>query len=192
MNKRGFDNQIMILIVLGIMVILFMGIIFIVAVAGPIVVDLVSGTNDIVQDLAISKPPPNAGNSNANFSEITQASFGNATEGVQQLQFLVYTLIIIMFLGFIAIAFYVRTYPFLIYIWILMIVVLAVFGLIITVAYQNIVDDNNYLAETVTSWKLTHFLMSSLPHIIVALGIVGGIIMFMLPSRDAESEAGVI
>lgn len=122
-------------------------------------------------------------------TQATDASIVPATETLNNMEWISYTLMILMFMAFLVMCFYVRTYPFLIWIWIIMIVVMIFVSIYLTVAYQNLRNDP-MLGSYYKEWGNTDFVLRNLPIVIFVLGVVGGIIMFMIPKDTATEQAG--
>ena len=179
MNKKGFYTQIMIVIVMGVVLAGLMAFFYLAGIFGPVFVDLFGEVNTIVQDTATQT-------GDGNITRATQASFGNASQAVEQLQWISYLLMTVLIITFLTMCFFVRTYPFLVVVWILIIIVLVFAAIFMSNSYTDLV--NLGFSDVYTSWGNNHFFMSYMPHIIAGIGIVGGIIMFILASRDQEAE----
>lgn len=180
-NKKGLGNQIMLLIVMAIVLIGLILIMFVWGMLGPPLQATLSDSNTIIQETFASSQ-------DANLISAGQTSFGNATEGVtNNLEWVSYTMFILMFLVFLIMAFYVRTYPFLLVIWIILIVLMFFGSIYLTVVYQDLRADAT-LGAYYQSWENTDFILQNLPIITLMVGIIGGIIMFMLASRNQEVE----
>lgn len=181
-DKRGIASQIMIVIIMGIVLAMLMLFIFIGQLIGPPLISTLQDTNGILQETMQST-------NNENLTSAAQASFQPAADSLNNFEWLSYTLIIMVFLVFIVMCFYVRTYPFLLFVWIIMIILLVVMAIYLSVVYQDLATDNT-LGGYYTSWENTDFILQNLPAIILILGIVGGIVMFILSSREQEAEIG--
>lgn len=185
MNKKGIYWQIMalfvILIALGTIMMLFWGWSVIAPSATSIITDITSdlkqaGTNSGDNNLsnALNVPLDAVKNTADNFAWVT------------------YLIFIVSLLGFLVLCFYVRSYPFLIVFWIFGIIVMVVISLFITNAYQDTIAGEDYVSVASRAWTTNHYLMSNLPIIITGIGIIGGIILFALISREPEAEAMAI
>lgn len=179
MNKKGLSNQIMVVIVMGMII----GLIIVFSYAGmlffPLVSDSFSTLGGIMSD--VSQETGNPAIQNA-----TSSSFTPAVEGVQQLEWISFTIFVFLIMTMLIMCFYVRTYPFLVFIWILIIVVLVFFSIFLANAYQDLRVGS--LGDVYTSWENTDYYLQWLPHIVMVIGIIGGIIMFVLASRQPEAE----
>lgn len=185
MNKKGFTNQIMILIILGIVLGAIMVLIFVIQLAGPL---FSTGATQFTELFTVASQVEGP----SNLSESAGTVIAPATNMIGQLEWIGFTLIILLFVAFIGVCFFVRNYPFLIVIWIGMIILLVLLSLFLTVSYQEMKQTDNYIKTAAEAWESTDFLLSHMPHIIAGMGILGGIVLFMLISRDPEGEANII
>lgn len=180
-GKKGFQKQIMIVIIIG----LVFGMLIIFSYAGmlffPILTDSFGTLSGILQEATSEANTGNQALENA-----TQASFVQANRGVQQLEWIVFTMFVFLMITMLIMCFYVRTYPFLIFVWILMILILTFGSLFLANAYQDL--RSGELSEVYTSWENTDYYLQWLPHIVVIIGVIGGIIMFVLASKQPEAE----
>lgn len=181
-DKKGISNQIMLVIIMGIVLAMIVLLVFLSHLILPPLQSVSQDTNGIIQETFQSS-------GDQNLIDAGEASFQPAAESLNNLEWMSYTLVILSFLVFLIMCFYVRTYPFLMFVWIIMMVVLIFISLYLTTTYQGLVTDDT-LGGYYTSWENTDFILQNLPIILVFVGIIGGAIMFMLASRDRESELG--
>lgn len=179
-NKKGLANQIILLMVMAVVLILIMGLVFIWQLIGPPLQNTLQSSNTILQDTMSSTQDQKLINA-------SQASFGNAAASLNNLEWFSYTMFIMMFLVFLIMCFYVRVYPFLIFIWLILVVLLFITSLYFAVTYQDLRADAT-LGSYYQSWENTDFMLKNLPAIVLIVGIVGGIIMFMIANRSPEVE----
>lgn len=179
MNKKGFIDQLTIVIVMGIVLTFLVLAFFVWAFAAPYVADASNEINTIVSSADFSSGTPEVANA-------TAASITPINSSIQQLQWISYAMIIVLFIGFVVMCFYVRTYPFLAFIWIAIIIMIVFMSIFLSVSYQDAREDIH------TQWANQNYLLEYLPHIITVMGIIGGIIMFVLATRDSEAELGSI
>lgn len=182
MNKKGIYNQTIIVIVIA----FFLGAILLLVFLGSIFLPVISKVGTDVTSAFQSQV---AQQGDANLTAASTAAIEPVGTGLLTLEWISYGIIIFTFFSFLLMCYYVRTYPFLAYIWILLIVMLLVVTLMLTVSYQNIISSGGYAAEAIQGWENTNFIMNYLPHIVLAIGILGGILMFILSPRDTEAEA---
>lgn len=142
-------------------------------------------TNVIQSDMDTHLPGSALANATAVATDTTQGVLG-------VFQLLVYFCLFGLIAGYFIIALYVRTYPFLAVFWIFLIIALVVFAMIFSNAYQYASTSSTDLETFYTNWGTNHFMMTYLPHIVAVIGILGGILLFTLISKDPESEQGVI
>lgn len=176
-NKKGFFNQLAIVVILAVVLICIILFAWVGGIIGPIISTTGNDVSNSLHEATLNDP---------DLSNASDTAFIPANEGLQNSEWIVYFFIIILFLTFIIMAFYVRTYPFLAFIWIGIIIVLAMISIYLSNAYQEIASDGTMNLQ---SWENTHFLLSNLPQIVVIIGIIGGIAMFILSSREQEAEA---
>ena len=181
-KKGNLGNQMLLLLVMAIVVGLIMLVIFIGQLVLPPLVSTTTDTNTILSDAFASS-------GDTNLIAAGDASFAPASRALNNLEWVSYTMMILMFLVFLIMCFYVRTYPFLLFVWIIIIVVLLFLALYLTVVYQDLAADPT-LGGYYTSWENSDYVLRNLPVFILVAGIIGGIIMFMLSSREQEAEIG--
>lgn len=182
MDKKGFYNQLQVVIVMAmvlgaLIVLIFAGTMFF-----PVIADVGKDLNSAFQG-AVQET------NDTGLIVASEASFGSANKVLQSFQWISYTMIVLLFLTFIVMAFYTRTYPFLAFIWIAVVICLVFISLIFSISYRNMVTDAGDLSLAYESWKNHHFMMLYLPHIITVIGIFGGVVMFILATKDQEAEA---
>lgn len=183
MNKKGLVQQLMIVLILFIVVIVGIGVYWIVSMFGPVVV---GEGNALASQVQTSIHANNPGSALDNSSQIATITTTNIL-GVFEL--LVYIAMIGGIIGFIMIAWYVRTYPWLAAVWIFAIIFFAFFAMLISNSYQQAaLSGPSEMQQFYADWGTNNFLMTYLPHMVIFFGILGGIILFVLVSRDSESE----
>lgn len=180
-NKRGVVEQIMsiliIIIVLVVIVVLFW--------AGSVTLPLLTGAgSDAINQISttINTQAPNSDIANA--SNVA-TSIGTGVIGI--MEYAVYFALIILIVGFMILAYYVRTYPFLSFFWVLIMIALTFLSMILSNAYTT-ASLQPATASYYSTWGSNGFIMENLPYIIVFVGFIGGIILFVLASREPESE----
>lgn len=179
-NKKGLSTGLSILIVMGIVLFVLIAMLFVAQTTLPIIQGTLGDVNVVLQEAV--QETGDTGLINA-----SQSSFQPATDSLQNFEWITYTVFIFLFITFIIMAFYVRTYPFLIFIWIIMIIILLFASIFLTVAYQDLAASD--LGVYYSAWENSHWLVSNLPIVVLAIGIIGGIVMFILASREQEAES---
>src|SRR3990167_3812375 len=183
MNKKAMENQIWTVVILAAVltgVILFA---YVFSLLAPLITSTSSEIKSIVVD-ATNKPE------DANLSNSLNVGITAVDDTIQSLKWISYTYIIALFMGFLLMAYYVRTYPFLIVFWIIIIFALTFLSMILSNSYQEFATSSNDLfGNAYASFGVNDFLMRNLPQMTVMFGIVGGIFLFILASRDSEAEA---
>lgn len=179
-DKRGIGNQLMLIIVMAIILGLLMLIIFIAQLVGPPLVSTLQDTNSIIQGSLSTS-------GNQDLVTAGQSSFEPVAQSLNNLEWVSYTMFVMLFIVFLIMCFYVRTYPFLLVFWIILIVIMLIIAIYLAVVYQDLRVDPT-LGSYYTSWENSDFFLKNLPAIILVIGIVGGIIMFIISSREQEVE----
>ncbi len=180
-NKKGVYDQIVVVVIMLIVVAGIMFAFWVWSILGPTTVGLISQTSGDVRN-AIN----NTGD--GNLTAAINPSLNAIDNSIVNIEWISYAVLIMLMFGFFIMCFYVRTYPFLIFIWIGGILVLTVLSFFITSSYQDLTSGSDYVATQVKGWSTSHFLMSNLPGVFVAVGLLGGIIMFVLISKNGEAE----
>ena len=183
MNKKGdlVKNITMVLIlfvVLGFLV----GGYFLVSMVGPLVVGEGLNSMNILQT-AINTTQQ--GTNLANASAVA-VEFGTNFLGV--IEVFVYFALVGLFLGYLIICYYARSYPFLAIFWVFAIIFLVLFAMILSNAYITTAESNSDINAFYQTWGTNDLLMRYLPHLVALFGITGGIFLFVLVSREPEAE----
>lgn len=180
-GKLGIAGPIIsIFIMLGVIA-LIMLVFFIFGLVGPQISDTFNTITVTLQESTVEDSAIN---------NATDQTFGNINPGFQNLQWISYTLLVFLFIGFLFLAFFVRAYPFLIIFWLGGMLVLIVSAIFLSSAYVDI--SSSSLSSTYEAWGTNHFLMSNLPQIFTVMGFLGGFILFVIVSRDTEVESSAI
>lgn len=179
MNNKGLVGQYMILIVMGIVMFCLMVLYWTYSlVAPPLTYAIDLGTSTLQQGVS--------GDGNLSFA--VNSTFVPVNESLDNLRWLSYSLMIIAFLAFIMICSFVRTYPFLLPFWLLIVFILAFLAIYLGNGYQNVAISGNVIGEQYQSWSANDYFMRYLPHIIVVFGLLGGFVLLVLVSRDNTAE----
>lgn len=176
-EKKGLADKIILLLVMGFVLIMIFVFLFLAQLVLPLMVGLSQETNLQIRDAFQQTGDENIINA-------SQVSFEPASQSLNNLEWISYTLFIIVLLVFLIMCSYVRTYPFLIFVWIVLMLVLLFLSLYLVVSYQDMVADAT-LGGYYTSWENTDFMLKNLPVIVLFMGVIGGIIMFFV-SRNSE------
>ena len=182
MNRKGLVQQIMIIIILFIVAVVIIAGYWMVSMVGPIVVGEGSNVANQIQSAISSAEPAGSGLTNAS-SVATSA----VTDVLGVFELITYFIFIGVIIGYILVAFYVRTYPFLIGFWIFIMVALVVIAMIVSNSYQLASTDAN-LSAFYSRWGTNDLLMNYLPHVVAIFGMVTTIMLFVLISRDPDAE----
>jgi hypothetical protein len=95
-------------------------------------------------------------------------------------------------IGFLIIAYNVRTHPYMAVFWIALVLVLALLSMWLSNSYYELKIGDSYMRDAYESNVVNDFVMTYLPHIVVFFGLVGGVFLFVLISRDPEMEASYV
>jgi len=182
LNKKGLSGQIMTVLIIT-MVLVFIIIAFWV---GSMILPLLTGTGGLLINQLSSSI--NANSPNTELANASNIALNTASSVLGVVETIVYLVMIFLFLGFIALAYYVRTYPFLAFFWVFILIGLVFLSMIISNSY-TLASQNPTISGYYTTWGSNDFLMSNLPIIVLVVGVVGGIFLFILASREPEAEA---
>lgn len=185
-NKKGVSGQILTLMIVGFILIGILIIGFLFSVIGPILTPTLQDANSVAQQAFQQSGDQNIINAG-------QSSFQPAADSLNNLEWLSYTMLIVMFLVFFIMCFFVRAHPYLLPIWIVLVVVLLFCAIWLSVAYQELRTDPLFQSYY-TAWGNTDFALQNLPLLVLIGGIIGGIIMFGISKNNSEAtgEAGPI
>lgn len=188
MNRKGqlkYLDQFYLLLIVMVALIFIMGAFFVWGLLAP-------STAGLISDVTGSVKSAGANTSDQNISDAVNVPADAILNSINNLEWITYAILFGAVFGFITMCFFVRTYPFLLVFWIILMGLIALISLFLTDAYQGVVTGNDYVSTASQSWATTNFILLHLPLIIVGVGILGGIIMFMLISREPEAETGVL
>lgn len=181
MGKRGFYNQAMTAaIIIGVLIAIMVCYWFWSLIA-PSATSLTTDVSSIILNQARNS-------TDGNISNAANLAITPAINVLGDFEFFTYTLLSGAVMGFLLLCFYVRTYPFLLFFWIIGIFILALTSIWLTSSYEGAIAGAGYFSTTTTSWTTNHYIMSNLPSIFVGFGIIGGIILFLIVSRETEAE----
>lgn len=186
-NRRGMGGGIWALVVMVMIAIALMLIFFVISSVGPPITFLF---HDIASGIITTTGNNTGGiNGDMNLSNAISPTIGALDDTVQVTQWVGYMFVAFSIIIFIVFAFSVRSYPFLLPVWIVFILILAFVSLFITNSYGDISSGQS---ETYSTWANTDYIMNHLPMVITFMGIVGGIIMFTLIPRNSDAEEGIV
>jgi glucan phosphoethanolaminetransferase (alkaline phosphatase superfamily) len=184
MNKKGLYKELAITVILALVIGGFMILFWIYSMVAPV---LSKTSGDVTS--AINSAAVQTGDNN--MTSAISTSTGIVTNTTPILKWIGYFALIFLFLGFIMIAFYVRTYPFLAFIWIGAIILLTVMAMILSNAYIQSYNTSDYLASAYGSFAANDYLMRYLPHIFAGFGILGGIVLFVLAGKEETTPTSI-
>lgn len=185
MNRKGLVEQIYIVLIMAFVLALIILMFWV----GSMTLPILFGAGSMVTDQlsnSINTQSPNSDLSNATNTAISM------TRGILGIgETLTYIAMLILIVGFIMLAFYVRSYPFLAFFWIFIIIALTFMAMLVSNSYTQ-ASQSPATEQFYQQWGQNDFLMSNLPIIVVVIGVFGGIFLFVLASREPESEVQIL
>jgi hypothetical protein len=180
-HKKGLLNQIYIVVILVAVLLFIIGLFSL----GAIVLPIFAGQGIEVAGIVQNSLSTSGNQELEDAGEVATSTTINVLGG---LELLVYLTLIGLVLGYIMIAYYVRTYPFLAFFWIGALVGLVIIAMIMSNAYET-AKTSPELEAFYSVWGTNDFLMSYLPHLVAFIGIIGGIVLFgLVATNDSETE----
>ena len=179
MNNKGLVNEIFIVIIIFLVAIGLLGIFWLVGTVAPVAVG--EGQNLVTQ----VQGSINQNNPNSTLSNATNATVQVANSFLGIVQGIIYMIFLGLLGGFIAVCYYVRTYKFLAFAWVGLMIFLVFASILISTAYQQAATGTN-LSSFYTTWGTNNFIFLYLPQIVGGLTVLTGIILFAIISTDSE------
>lgn len=184
MNKRGFVEgfwkatvtTFIILVVLG----LIMSIFWLWAILAPPTKKAVLDINGNL-DSAIDR------SNNEDLEQAASPVIGAINEGSKIPEWWGYSMFIVSLLTLMIFCAYVKSYKWLLPIWIVAGLIAVFVALYFSIAYES-VSANNYYNGEYESWEANDYMMEYLPVIIAAVVIIGGTLMYMMIPKDQSEE----
>jgi len=187
-DKKGLGAGLITVIVMVVILVFLMLIFFAWSLTGPLLTSLIGEVSGDITDVMNQAPAPTPETNLTQINEVTNVVFNDS---VQQLEWITYAIFGAVILTFLVMAYYVRTYPFMLGIWIVTIILLVFLSLFMTYTYEQTKQDA-YLNGIYSTWATNDFIISNMPIIILILGVLGGIFMFAVVTRDSEYEQQVL
>jgi hypothetical protein len=178
-NRKGLLNQIMIVVILITVIIAIIGVFSLASIVLPVL------TGEGIEVATLLQTSMNESGI-AEMNDAGQVATSTTINVLGIFELLVYLFFFGLVIGFIMVAYYVRTYPFLAFFWAGGMVITTIIAMIMSNAYEQAKTGD--LAQFYNTWGTNDLLMSYLPHIMAVVTIVGGIVLFVLVSRDSEGE----
>jgi hypothetical protein len=186
MDKKGQVNGILVVLIMAGLLIGIVVLYYLYALAMPLFTGISAEAIGIVNEVG--------GTSNADEANITEAITTVTTpisSSMHILSWFGYLIFIGLLIAFLIIAFNIRTHPYLSVFWILIIVALVITSMFMANSYEELKQDS-YLAGQYNANPTNDFIILHLPHIVSAFGLISGLILFILVTRDPEMEGSVI
>lgn len=186
MNRKGeLAEQFTFILMMVAVLALIIAIIALVGLAAPPVI----GEGKVaINQIQTAIHTNNPGSSLENSSSVaTQAVY----QGLGAMEILSYLMFIGLFVGYLIIAYYVRTYPYLAFVWIGLVVILVMLSIFISIAYQNAKATTTDLNNFYTSWGTNDFLLSHLPELATVLGLISMVLLFAIRGSEPQTEEGL-
>jgi len=174
MNKKGSIMDIIIWIIIGFILILFLGV-------------WMYGHNLITNTLL------NAGIENEliNITSATEDTFGQVNDAMTIFHFLAFGVIFAMAISIFISNYLIKANPVFFIIYIFIAVVAVIFSALISNAYEKLMVDST-IGSTLSGFGGASFIMLNLPLWTAVIGIVGAIFLFIGVTRDREVEGSII
>ena len=182
MNKRGqadISNKILVVLIMIVAIGFIMLLIWALMIGAPIFTSL--GQSALGEVISFSDS-----SGNEDLKDATDASLGNLNTSLNVIQYVVYILFFGFIIAFCLMCVFVRVYPFLLFLWIIGTIIITGLSIYLSWSYQRILSNSGLVSAALQSWTTNHYILTYAPIIFAGLGIVGGIIMFALISRDQE------
>jgi F0F1-type ATP synthase assembly protein I len=146
----------------------------------PVTTELIDDTSGIILNQARNT-------SDGNLSNAANLAITPLRNTVANFEWITYAVLFGCFCGFFVFCFAVRAYPFLIVFWIIGMVLLTLMSIWLSSAYENVTSGSDYFTTATTSWATSHYILSNLPIFMISITLLGGIILFVIVSRDTEA-----
>lgn len=181
MNRKGdiFSSYMLIFILVGILLVGIFAF-FIISLIAPPVVGSLDTIGGAVQQ---------ASGGNAELSQDINNTVVPIIQATHSIEWIGYGAMVFFFLGYFIMLFYVRSYPFLIFVWIVLVLVLVLLSIYLSNSYQNIATQN-IGSVGYDSYQTNNYILSNLPIITGVIGLLGAVVLFVLVSRDTETDGG--
>ena len=179
-NRRGIASQFVILIVMGIILFCLFAFWWAYSLIGPPILNTI---DNAVTTLSTSQ----AGNQN--ISDALNATIVPVNRSLGNLEWISYSLPIMLLLVFILMCSYARSYPFLLPVWLAICAILVFSAIVLSAGFENSTVNDGALYA---GYEANNFFITYMPHMITAIGIIGGFVLLIIVSRDKEAEAQVI
>lgn len=183
-KKGGLSSLITMGFVLGIIVVIF----FILSLMLPVTQSTFGGITGNLKQITPSlyKVDNQTGGTPTNVTNQVDTTLDTANGVIQASGWLPYTALVALFVLFIILAIQVRAYPYLMIIWIGIVIVLVYLTMIFSNSYETQVALNPVMYSTQDS--LTGFLNTNLPIVMALFGFLGGVFMFLVIKSEPEYE----
>lgn len=174
MNKKGFSALAGIFIGLVIFIIFA----FIIAVGSGL---LMKVSNTLTSSVVDSAPET------LDFKNKTILTAGNANNSIQQLSFFSWMFIIAMVIGILIASFMVKPSGITLFFWFLISSAMFLVAVFMSRAYEDLYNANNFIGDALhMTARGTSWLVIYLPHVLVVLTFIGGIILFMRMKKQED------
>jgi hypothetical protein len=158
------------IVILAVFLLFFIGGLFI-----PQLVEQLGGVSNTLSEVAQKE---------SNLNQTVEVTVVPLNQGLVNLEWISYGMLIMALMGIFIMAFAVRTYPVLLPVWIGLVMVLAFLGIIFANAYEGILASDGNTKALYESYEVNHFILSNLPFVIAVIGLLGGLIMFVALTTD--------
>lgn len=182
-NKANIENNIILILIIGAGFMFVVLLFFMVSLIGPPSVGLglefIDNSQVLIEGIEIT--------ANENLSSIADPQLENIKSFTNIFRYFSYGFFIIIFLAFLVFAYFTRTYPYMAFIWIFVVVALVIASIWLTNSYVSFASTEGF-GDYYNQWPESDFAVRFLPHIIGVMGFFMGIILFIVATSDRETE----
>jgi len=134
--------------------------------------------NDVFDDVGINNEANSGMPGYVNMTQAADVTFGQANQGVQSLRLVAFSLIFATIISFIFTSAMIKVHPVFFFAHILLTMLAVFLSVPISNAYENIMMSNIYEGN-LTTFTGANYVILNLPIFVTALGLIGGIFMFV-------------
>jgi len=172
MNKKAQENALIGMVVFGIIALILIG--------GALVLGLGAGVLTYTSDIFNEATAGLGDIAGTNMTQVQEMTVGTLNETIQMSKWFSTFILIFSFLGLLIFAFVIRSEPrgWLIGIYFVVVIILIIASVFTSNMYEDFHNGTDEIALELQSMVATSFMIIYLPHLIVTIAFIGGIIMF--------------
>lgn len=183
MNRKGnlsnFSVSIMIIAIIALVLVVIVIGFWAYSISAPVV-------SDQLQDVTTGITGSVEGGSDGNLTTAVNTSLGMVSNSLPIMKYIAYLGLFFFIFGFLTVAYFSRVYRSLAWLWILFVVLLALLGMFLSNSYTEMADDPT-LSASYQKWGMADYILRFYPSIIIAFGILGGVILFLIKPDESQS-----